>query len=190
MRIRGLICNNIGKSIYGRANDARAFNTCPACQNARITRKTIHKKCLNKEQAERNRAGTIRTYNSRRKIQLYFTSVIELAKNAYNLFKSSDMEERRQLINFISANLTLEGRNLHFTYRKLFDIIAKGVSLLKMAPRAGLEPATLELTALCSAIELPGKNFNYCAALSKPLQIYFSKKARLCKYARRARRRG
>ena len=34
--------------------------------------------------------------------------------------------------------------------------VGQGLSLLGLAPGAGLEPATLKLTASCSTIELPG----------------------------------
>jgi DNA invertase Pin-like site-specific DNA recombinase len=64
-------------------------------------------------------------------------TVLELARNASKLFESSEIEEKRQLIKFITPNLILEGKKLHFTYRKPFDIIAKGFNRLEWLP--GLE---------------------------------------------------
>jgi site-specific DNA recombinase len=49
--------------------------------------------------------------------------VLELTKNAYNLFKSSEVEEKRQLIKLLLQNLRIEGENLLWDVQKPFDLI-------------------------------------------------------------------
>jgi hypothetical protein len=49
---------------------------------------------------------------------LLFTSL-----NAYNLFKSSEVEEKRQLIKLLLQNLRIEGENLLWDVQKPFDLI-------------------------------------------------------------------
>lgn len=51
--------------------------------------------------------------------------LVELANKAYDLFKSSEVEERRQLIKLTLSNLTLEGKNVRYDLLKPFDTIAK-----------------------------------------------------------------
>ena len=66
------------------------------------------------------------------KFNISLLTVLDLAKNAYGLFESSQIEEKRQLLNFITTNLTMEGKKLHFTYKKPFDMLAKGYDCSKM----------------------------------------------------------
>lgn len=49
--------------------------------------------------------------------------VLELANRAYELFKSSEVEERRQLIKLVLSNLRMEDKNLVFEAKKPFDTI-------------------------------------------------------------------
>lgn len=51
--------------------------------------------------------------------------LVELANKAYDLFKSSEVEERRQLIKLTLSNLTLEGKNVRYDLLNPFDTIAK-----------------------------------------------------------------
>lgn len=51
--------------------------------------------------------------------------LVELANKAYDIFKSSEVEERRQLIKLTLSNLTLEGKNVRYDLLKPFDTIAK-----------------------------------------------------------------
>ncbi len=50
------------------------------------------------------------------------TTIFELASKAYELFKSSDGEEKRQIIKILFPNLILEGEKLDFTLQKPFDL--------------------------------------------------------------------
>ena len=79
-------------------------------------------------------------------------TVLELARNAYSLFKSSEITEKRQLISFVTTNLVLEGEKLNFSYRKPFDAIAKGLKCTNWCHRVGLNhrPGAYETPALTS----------------------------------------
>jgi len=49
--------------------------------------------------------------------------VLELIRNAYTLFKSSEVEEKRHLIKLLLLNLRVEGENLLWDVQKPFDLI-------------------------------------------------------------------
>jgi site-specific DNA recombinase len=49
--------------------------------------------------------------------------ILDLSIRAYDLFKSSEVEEKRQLIKLILSNLRLSGKNLVFEAAKPFGLI-------------------------------------------------------------------
>lgn len=49
--------------------------------------------------------------------------LLQLANRAYELFESSEMEQKRQLLKLIPQNLTLEGRIVRYDAIKPFDTI-------------------------------------------------------------------
>lgn len=49
--------------------------------------------------------------------------ILDLATRAYDLFKSSEVEEKRQLIKLMLSNLSLSGKNLVFDAQKPFDLL-------------------------------------------------------------------
>ena len=49
--------------------------------------------------------------------------VFSLADRAYEIFKSSETEEKRQLLNFLLQNCKLNGKKLEFSLRNPFDVI-------------------------------------------------------------------
>ena len=49
--------------------------------------------------------------------------ILDLSTRAYDLFQSSEVEEKRQLIKLILSNLCLSGKNLVFDAIKPFDLI-------------------------------------------------------------------
>ena len=57
--------------------------------------------------------------------EYYITSIylLELANKAYDLFKSSETEERRQLIKLVLSNLRVEGKLVRYDGLKPFDTI-------------------------------------------------------------------
>ena len=48
---------------------------------------------------------------------------LNLAKKAYEIFESSEISEKRQLLNFLLQNLKLQGKNLIFELKKPFDTV-------------------------------------------------------------------
>ena len=48
-------------------------------------------------------------------------AILSIAAEAHDLFKSSTVEEKRRLINFLFANLELKGTTLCYSLRKPFD---------------------------------------------------------------------
>ena len=53
------------------------------------------------------------------------TTVLNLASRVRQLFESSEVEEKRQLLNFVVQNLRLEGEKLVYTLREPFSMIMK-----------------------------------------------------------------
>ena len=49
--------------------------------------------------------------------------LLELSNRAYELFKSSEVEERRQLIKLVLSNLRVEGKLVRYDGLKPFDTI-------------------------------------------------------------------
>lgn len=52
-------------------------------------------------------------------------TAFNLANRASELFESSKILEKRELINFVFSNLSLRGRKLEYTLRKPFDMIVE-----------------------------------------------------------------
>lgn len=55
----------------------------------------------------------------------YFMSakyVLEIVNRAHELFTSSEVEEKRQLIKLILSNLRMEGENIDWDVQKPFDL--------------------------------------------------------------------
>ncbi len=73
-----------------------------------------------------------------------------LASRAYDLFESSETEEKRQLIGLVFSNLEMEGEKLRYTLREPFD------RMFNLTDRQGWQgqrdsnprPAVLETAAL------------------------------------------
>lgn len=51
--------------------------------------------------------------------------IFELASKAHDLFKSSEIEEKRRIITILFPNLKMDAENLVFTLRKPFDLFIK-----------------------------------------------------------------
>ena len=49
---------------------------------------------------------------------------MELANRAPELYQSSEVEEKRQLVNFLLSNLRLKGKKLLYDYKKPFNAMA------------------------------------------------------------------
>ncbi len=56
------------------------------------------------------------------KFSLTLISLMELASRAYELFISSKVEQKRQLLGFVLSNLTLNGRKLCYELKRPFNV--------------------------------------------------------------------
>ena len=50
-------------------------------------------------------------------------TLLNICSRAPELFESSKVEQKRQLINFLLSNLKLRGKNLEFELKKPFDVL-------------------------------------------------------------------
>ena len=66
--------------------------------------------------------------------------LLELANRAYELFKSSEVEERRQLIKLVLSNLRVEGKTVRYDAIKPFDTIIKYADDQLWLPRRDSNP--------------------------------------------------
>ncbi len=51
------------------------------------------------------------------------TSLLNICSKAPELFESSKVEQKRQLINFLLSNLKLRGKKLEYTLKKPLDVL-------------------------------------------------------------------
>jgi site-specific DNA recombinase len=62
-------------------------------------------------------------HNADKEFGITLTSIISLASRAYEIFESSKIEQKRQLINFMFSNLRMNGEKLRFNLRKPFNLM-------------------------------------------------------------------
>lgn len=69
-------------------------------------------------------------------------TVLSLAQRAEQIFDSSEIPEKRQLLEFVLQNPEVKGKNLEFTIRKPFDLMAKvkGSPILLRRQDSNLRP--------------------------------------------------
>jgi len=60
--------------------------------------------------------------------------ILELAQKAYSLYIKQKPAEKRRLLNFVLSNCTLNDGTLCPTYKKPFDLIAKGLTRSNWLP--------------------------------------------------------
>jgi hypothetical protein len=73
--------------------------------------------------------------------------VVSLARRAKTIFEnSSDIAGKRAFLNYILQNPTVNGKKLYFSIASPFNLVLQLASTNR-APRPGLEPGTLPLTA-------------------------------------------
>lgn len=72
-------------------------------------------------------------------------TVLNLASRARQLFESSEVDEKRQLLNFVFQNLVLEGEKLAHTLREPFSLIMNKEGMSKWMGVVGLEPTETEV---------------------------------------------
>ena len=75
--------------------------------------------------------------NADENYSLSATQLLSLAQRASDIFKSSEIEEKRQILNFIFQNLQLKGKNLLFELRSPLQALAEYKERPVMLPRLG-----------------------------------------------------
>ena len=60
---------------------------------------------------------------------------LKICNEVKDLYLYGTYKERKELINYVLQNLTIEGENIHYDYKKPFDIFAKGLNRNKKLPR-------------------------------------------------------
>ena len=68
-------------------------------------------------------AEMVRYTNADENFYLTANMVLNLAKQAYEIFESSEISEKRQLLNFLLQNFELSGEKLVFTLKTPFDTV-------------------------------------------------------------------
>ena len=63
------------------------------------------------------------------------TQLLSLAQRASQIFKSSEIEEKRQLLGFVFQNFTLNEKKLDFKLRKPFDAVVSYAKSPAMLPQ-------------------------------------------------------
>ena len=67
--------------------------------------------------------------------------LLELSKRAFPLYEKMDDPKKRELLNLLCSNYTLQEKKLYATYKKPFDILVKGSSFKLTSPN-GIQSVT------------------------------------------------
>jgi len=94
--------------------------------NESITQDEHDKKATELRQRQREINVELKLHNQAdEKFAVTLTSLISLASRAYEIFESSKIAEKRQLIYFMFSNLKLNGSKLEYTLNEPFHLFAK-----------------------------------------------------------------
>ena len=59
---------------------------------------------------------------------------LKICNEVVDLYKIADNNEKRELLNYVLQNFSMNGENLSYEYKKPFDIFAKGLNCNKKLP--------------------------------------------------------
>ena len=98
----------------------------------------------------KKRQGELRDQLARHEtadLQFHVTAnlVMQLAKRAWEIFESSEVEEKRQLLNFVFQNLKLDGKNLLVSTCEPFHLFIQVKDSPGRMGVVGLEPTETEV---------------------------------------------
>ena len=89
-----------------------------------ITQDEYDKKAIELREKQNELTDRINTLNiSEEEYSLTLIKLIDISLRAYELFESSEVEQKRQIINFVFTNLELRGKTLEFELKKPFDVL-------------------------------------------------------------------
>ncbi len=66
--------------------------------------------------------------------------ILELSNRAYDVFKNSEAEQKRQLIKLILLNIRIKGENVLYDAQKPFDLFLEGADRIEWRPQGDLNP--------------------------------------------------
>ncbi len=82
--------------------------------------------------------NTLFTYNNYKEtFKDTAMAIFELAHDAMNLFLNADNNQKRELINILYSNLTLDGKKLGYTLKKPFNLLLESTSNCDWLPALG-----------------------------------------------------
>ena len=104
--------------------EARINNAFDLVADGSITKDMFNKKLkeYKEKQAELNEEMQ-RYTNADENYYITANTVLNLAKKAHEIFQNSEVEEKRQLLNFLLQNLQLKGEKLMFKMKTPFDTV-------------------------------------------------------------------
>ena len=104
-------------------------------RDVRITKEMFNEKLKEIKENQATVLEKIQRYtNADEKFYLTANTLLSLAKRAKELFVSSEVEEKRQLLNFLLQNLVLDGKNLKFELKTPFDRVLEANKCSDMCP--------------------------------------------------------
>ena len=102
----------------------------------------LYKQKLEELQNEQGRLKLLQAQNTvnEEEFKVSMDEVMDLANNAVNWFRSSQVQEKREIIACVLLELQLKQKNLYFFYKKPFDLLVKGPNNLKFYRGRDLNP--------------------------------------------------
>jgi len=89
-----------------------------------ITQDEYDKKATELRQKQHELTDKLNTLNiSEEEYSITLIKLLDICSRAYELFESSKVERKRQIINFVLTNLQLRGKKLEYTFKKPFDVL-------------------------------------------------------------------
>ena len=111
-------------SLELKRNQKKLSNLLDLKIDESITQNEYDKKATELREKQNELTDKINTLNiSEEEYSLTLIKLIDISSRAYELFESSEVEQKRQIINFVFTNLKLRGKTLEFELKKPFDVL-------------------------------------------------------------------
>jgi len=104
--------------------ETRISNAFDLMADGSITKDMFNKKLKEYKEKQAGLETKMQSYTDADE-NFYLTAnmTLNIAKMAYEIFQSSELEEKRQLLNFLLQNLKLQGKKLSFELKTPFDTV-------------------------------------------------------------------
>ena len=115
--------------------DNMISNSYDLLADGSITKDLYNQKLKEYSEKQANTEEELSRYtNANETFYLTASMVLNLAKKAHEIFESSEIPEKRQLLNYLLQNLELKGRKLLFNLKTPFDTVLKANTLYPKLP--------------------------------------------------------